>query len=253
MSICRTDAASSPELWLRLDGGPHGFLSIAAHAHADALSVEARYGGIDILADPGTYCYHGEPEWRKYFQSTIAHNTLEIDGQWQSVRGGPFLWLRHALGRETEVTDDGVTARWTAEHDGYSRLRLPAVHRRSVRMNRDARSIEITDTLSGGDHDVRLAFHLGPAVEAELSDRVVYLRWTAEPAPGAAVLTLPAELSWTLHRGETNPILGWYSEGLGRRVPAATLVGTGRCRRDVPLITALEFLGGPSPEGSPAA
>ena len=49
------------EIWCRCDGGPHGYLSIAAHAHADALSVEVRYGGVDILADPGTYCYHGEP------------------------------------------------------------------------------------------------------------------------------------------------------------------------------------------------
>ena len=61
MTILRTDAADSPEIWCRCDGGPHGFLSIAAHAHADALSVEVRYGGVDILADPGTYCYHGEP------------------------------------------------------------------------------------------------------------------------------------------------------------------------------------------------
>ncbi len=72
----------------------HGFLSIAAHAHADALSVELRYGGVDIFADPGTYCYHGEPEWRSYFRSTIAHNTVEVDGQNQSADGGAFLWLQ---------------------------------------------------------------------------------------------------------------------------------------------------------------
>ena len=65
------------EIWCRCDGGPHGFLSIAAHAHADALSVEVRYAGVDILADPGTYCYHGERAWRSYFRSTIAHNTAE--------------------------------------------------------------------------------------------------------------------------------------------------------------------------------
>ena len=40
---------------------------------------------MDILADPGTYCYHGEPEWRSYFRSTIGHNTVEIGGRDQSA------------------------------------------------------------------------------------------------------------------------------------------------------------------------
>ena len=66
------------------------------------MSLEVRYGGVDVLADPGTYCYHGEPAWRSYFRSTIAHNTLELGGRNQSGEGGPFLWLRHANGREIE-------------------------------------------------------------------------------------------------------------------------------------------------------
>ena len=41
------------EIWCRCDGGPHGFLATAAHAHADALSIEVRHGGVEILADPG--------------------------------------------------------------------------------------------------------------------------------------------------------------------------------------------------------
>ncbi|MST34736.1 hypothetical protein GHK86_18660, partial [Acidimicrobiaceae bacterium USS-CC1] len=65
------------------------FLSIAAHAHADALAVEVRHGGVDVLADPGTYCYHGEPAWRAYFRSTLAHNTLELGGTDQATSGGP--------------------------------------------------------------------------------------------------------------------------------------------------------------------
>jgi hypothetical protein len=241
IALFRTYGADSPELYCRLDAGPHGFPSIAAHAHADALSVEVRYGGVDILADPGTYCYHGEPEWRKYFQSTIGHNTLEIDGQWQSVRGGPFLWLRHARGRETGVTDDGTIARWSAEHDGYARLRPPAVHSRSVRVDRVARSVEITDAIKGRDYNVRLAFHLGPEVQAELDGSVAFLRWKVESAEETARLTLPRELRWTLHRAETNPILGWYSPGLGHRVPAWTIVGTGRQASGERLRTLLMF------------
>ncbi|HXY43284.1 MAG TPA: alginate lyase family protein, partial [Acidimicrobiales bacterium] len=96
-----------PEIWCRCDGGPHGFLSIAAHAHADALSLEVRYGGVDVLADPGTYCYHGEPAWRRYFRSTLAHNTIEVAGEDQSVPGGAFLWVAAAQASGLEVGYDG--------------------------------------------------------------------------------------------------------------------------------------------------
>ena len=237
ISILRTAAADSPELWCRCDGGPHGFLSIAAHAHADALSVEVRYGGVDVLADPGTYCYHGEPAWRSYFQSTIGHNTVEVGGRWQSVRGGAFLWLRHAAGREISVASDGAVAAWTGEHDGYR----PAVHRRSVRLDRAARVVEITDEISGGAHDVRVAFHLGPAVAASLTGAVATLAWPDAATSGTAELTLPAGLEWSLHRGETEPILGWYSAGLGHRVPAVTLLGQGRSLPGGRLVTRLTF------------
>jgi hypothetical protein len=241
ITILRTDAADSPEVWCRLDGGPHGFLSIAAHAHADALAVEVRHDGVDVLADPGTYCYHGEPEWRKYFQSTIGHNTIEVDGQWQSVWGGAFLWLRHALGRELLVADDGTVASWSGEHGGYAGLRPSAVHRRSVRMDRIAQSIEITDEITGGSHEVRLAFHLGPDVQAELNGSTATLGWSAESAQRKARLILPDALRWTLHRAETDPILGWYSSGLGHRVPSWTLLGIGRCLPSSALVTHLEF------------
>ena len=166
ITLLRTERGQAPEIWCRCDGGPHGFLSIAAHAHADALSVEVRCGGVDVLADPGTYCYHGEPEWRSYFRSTIAHNTAEVGGRNQSTEGGPFLWLRHANAREIDVRDVGEVASWTAEHTGYSALDPPARHRRTVRLDRAARSIDIIDEIGGG-HDVRLAFHLGPDVHAE--------------------------------------------------------------------------------------
>ena len=241
LTILRTGADDCPELWCRVDGGPHGFGSIAAHAHADALSVEVRHGGIDILADPGTYCYHGQPHWRKYFQSTVGHNTVEVDGAWQSVRGGAFLWLRHARGRELLFADDGTVARWVGEHDGYA----PAVHRRSVCLDRSARSVEITDTVSGGTHPVRVAFHLGPSVDAELTGPAADLKWTDQtgtaPVERTARLTLPGTLRWELHRGRTSPLLGWYSAGLGELAPAGTLLGTGMTEPGQPLTTLLEF------------
>jgi Heparinase II/III-like protein/Heparinase II/III N-terminus len=239
IAILRTNAADSPEIWCRCDGGPHGFLSIAAHAHADALSVEVRYGGVDILADPGTYCYHGEPEWRSYFRSTIAHNTAEIGGRSQSVDGGAFMWLRQA--RTWEIAAPEPDLHWTAEHDGYAALTPSIRHRRSVGLDRGKRAIEITDVIIGGSQDVRLAFHLGPDVQAVLEGDGAILSWDSAATPERARLTLPRELKWSLHRGETAPILGWYSPGLGERVPAYTLLGTGHLAHGVPLITRLMF------------
>jgi hypothetical protein len=255
-TVLRTTGDREPEIWCRCDGGPHGFLSIAAHAHADALAVEVRYGGVDVLADPGTYCYHGEPAWRSYFRSTIAHNTVEVAGRSQSVEGGPFLWLRHADAREVEVMDIGDAAEWTAEHEGY---RLPgrrARHRRCVRLDRATRSIDIVDEVSGGRFDVRLAFHLGPEVMVEVDQEGAMLRWPGALVPGTARLDLPRQLRWNVYRGQVDPILGWYSPGLGRRIPAVTLVGRGRSEEGMPLTTRLEFFDvhrsgdGQSPESS---
>lgn len=241
LTLLRTASGQAPEIWCRCDGGPHGFLSIAAHAHADALSVEVRYGGVDVLADPGTYCYHGEPAWRSYFRSTRAHNTAELAGKSQSAEGGPFLWLRHATAKETGARDDGATAIWAAEHDGYRSLRPPARHRRLVRLDRAARTLEIKDEVDA-QHDIQLAFHLGPDVLAELDGAAAVLRWPNARTPGTARLQLPGRLRWSVHRGETDPILGWYSSGLGRRIPAVTLLGQGRTADGEPLVSRLQFL-----------
>ncbi|MFI2760624.1 alginate lyase family protein [Streptomyces echinatus] len=215
------------EIWCRCDGGPHGFLSIAAHAHADALSLEVRHDGVDVLADPGTYCYHGQPEWRRYFRSTLGHNTLQLDGADQSVSGGPFLWTRHAATRvlvaDTSDASDGGTARWCAEHDGYR----PSVHRRRVELTAASRELTVVDEVRGPRRAVRLAFHLGPAIAADLAGNRAVLTWTRDGEDRSAVLDLPGQLSWRAHRGESEPPLGWYSAGFGRKEPATTLVGTG--------------------------
>jgi hypothetical protein len=240
LTILRTEPADSPEIWCRCDGGPHGFLSIAAHAHADALSVEVRYGGVDILADPGTYCYHGQPEWRSYFRSTIAHNTVEIGGQSQSAESGPFMWSRHARSAEIDVPEPALN--WTAEHDGYGVLSPSASHRRSVGLDPAARELRITDVIDADGHEARMAFHFGPLVQVSLGAAVAELSWPDAAVPGAARLELPAGLEWRAYQGAADPILGWYSDGLERRTPAVTLIGSGRCRRDVPLITKLKFV-----------
>ncbi|MGH3428398.1 MAG: alginate lyase family protein, partial [Mycobacteriales bacterium] len=185
------------ELWCRCDGGPHGFLSIAAHAHADALSVEVRHDGVDLLADPGTFCYHGEPVWRSYFRSTLGHNTLELDGHDQSTMAGSFMWTRHARSRVLVArANTGGVSRWDAVHDGYCRLSHPAVHRRSVELDSGKRELRVLDeVVSRHRHSCRLTFHLGPRITADLAEDKAHLSWTHGGRERVAALELPSELS----------------------------------------------------------
>ena len=244
LTILSTAPSAPHEIWCRCDGGPHGFLAIAAHAHADALSVEVRHGGVDVLADPGTYCYHSHPEWRAYFRSTIGHNTLELSGTDQSEPGGPFIWMRHASATELHVelgSADGGGS-WSAEHDGYLRLQPPTVHRRTVRLDPGRRRLEIVDRVVSKGHFCRLAFHLGPTVHALLHDSQARLEWPTEGGSATGTLSLPGSLHWSRHRGELDPILGWYSAAFGEREPTVTLVGVGECGGAGPdLVTVLHF------------
>ncbi len=240
----RADERTENEIWCRCDHGPLGFLATAAHGHADALSVEVRVGGVDILAEPGTYCYQGSEDWRRYFRSTRGHNTLEVGGTNQSVDGGPFLWLRHATCRlvETSGLDQGDRAAWEAEHDGYSRLSPPALHRRRVELDRGARRLTITDTVdSAGEHDCMLSFHLGPTVECLLTGAQAELRWETREGDRTALLVLPDELAWRAVSGREDPPLGWYSSGFDAKSAATTLIGSGRLGRGISVRSRLTF------------
>lgn len=233
MTILRTEVTGS-ELWCRLDAGPHGYLSIAAHGHADALSVELRHDGVEVLADPGTYCYHGDDAARAYFRSTLGHNTLELGGTDQSSSGGPFLWTRHAASRLVSVVgaDDDGLAVWVGEHDGYASLRPPAHHRRTVVLDRGSGRLEVVDRVDvTAAVAARLAWHLGPDVscslEAEGGGQVARLAWTTSRGPIRATMHLPPSLRWSTHDGQVAPMLGWYSPSFGVRRPAITLLGEG--------------------------
>jgi len=241
--LLRSRPEDGPEIWCRCDAGPHGFLSIAAHAHADALSLELRHDGVEILSDPGTYCYHGDPEWRQYFRSTLAHNTLELAGVDQAQSGGPFLWTTQPRSTTTRCDVGGEPVQsWTGRHDGYRRLDPPAVHERSVTLDSQERTLTVTDTVqSTGQFTVRLSWHLGPEISVGLSGGIADLAWRTRRGVHHGRLVLPDALVWTGHRGEESPPRGWYAPGFGRRVPSMTLMGSGTVSSGGQLVTVVHL------------
>jgi uncharacterized heparinase superfamily protein len=249
VAILRDLQPGPEEIWCHVDAGPHGFLATAAHAHADALSFELRLSGQPVLVDPGTYCYHGEQVWRDYFRSTVAHNTLELNRCDQAVHAGPFLWLTSptASVHATAGLDGGDVASLHACHDGYSRTGRKVTHHRRLSLDRRARTLDVQDWIEcdlppeNGSLPARLAFALHPDIASELTGCTAQLTWKGGPAGRSATLTLPSGLCWTAHRGETNPILGWYSPGFGRKQPATLLLGSGRLSPGSILCTRVAF------------
>jgi hypothetical protein len=111
---------------------------------------------------------------------------------------------------------------------------------RRVRLDRERRELRIEDDVfAPTTHPCRVAFHLGPRVTAVLDGHSALLSW----GDHTALLELPPDLTWTAHRGEEKPPLGWYSAEFGHREPATTLVGSGRAggSRSGAFVTTLRF------------
>lgn len=117
------------ETVMTLDHGELGFSSLAAHGHADALSITLTVNGEEFIIDPGTYIYHIEREWRDYFRKTINHNTITVDGREQSEIKGAFLWGRRANSKLIYSNLNDEVDSVECEHDGYK----PVTHKRQIK------------------------------------------------------------------------------------------------------------------------
>src|SRR5262249_21366163 len=156
-------------LRLTMDVGPLGYLSTAAHGHADALAVTLSADGHELIIDPGTASYYGKPAWRGVHRGTRAHPPVCVDGVDQSVIGGPFYWRRHACATVHAVDlDRGIV---DAEHDGYCRFDHPVVHRRWLIAPPGHATVAVVDMVDGQSlHDVAVSWPLHPELDVRVAD-----------------------------------------------------------------------------------
>ena len=145
------------ERHLVFDCGP---LGDGGHGHYDALSVTIAAGGRSLLVDPGRYSYsEAGDNWRRWFRSTAAHNTVCVDGLDQT----PYERSKPRGG----VARAAFLGRWRAPGLDVLRgeVRSPcyeAVHRRRVIFVAGEYWI-IEDELHGErPHRFDLRFHLAP-------------------------------------------------------------------------------------------
>lgn len=210
----------SQETYLHVDAAPLGYLSIAAHGHADALSFFLDIDGLSYIADVGTYTYHSEPEWRAYFKGTLAHNTIRVDEQDQASNAGPCLWVDHYQPELALATENEEKAVVKGSHNGYSQLGV--THTRTYEFDKKTGAIAITDKIeSDGQHVYEIPFHLHPEIQVEQGqDRAFIL---SHPLGRNVHLILDEYLEPRLIKGAEEPILGWYSPSFLQKEPTTTI------------------------------
>ncbi len=205
------------------DCGPLGMKPMAGHGHADALSFTLRAFGRDVLVDPGTYDYFSYPEWRKYFRSTRAHNTIVIDGLNQSEMLGSFLWGKQAEAECLNWQPTGTGGKVVGRHDGYMHLADPVSHKRMIDL--DGRDVVIRDDIfAKRKHKVEVFFHLAEHCQVKPVDRNRYL---VDTGSGTVTIDLDPILEVEVLKGSEDPICGWVSRGYHHKQASTTLIG--RC------------------------
>lgn len=232
----RGACASGSAVRLLIDAAPLGYLSLAAHGHADALSIQLAIAGLPFLIDPGTYAYHTDPQWRAYFRGTAAHNTLQIGDLDQAVSGGNFLWVEHMRGRCEGMRERADGWWFQGSHDGWLRLPEPLRHRRQVWLARHANQIRIIDTLlpanrpnsiitrwrtrSPGVMPLYRHWHFAAGCQVSIA-----ADGTTVAEQQGVTLRLSAAEPVTLHHyhGSEQPPRGWVSPRFDQRQSASTV------------------------------
>ncbi len=193
-----------------IDAGPFGPFR-SGHSHADTLSLVARKGESDLLIDPGTFTYVGDPHWRQVFRGTAAHNTIRIAGLDQGDPAGPFAWNNPPRVALTQWESNSA-----ADYLGAECRYRGCVHRRRVLFLKPD-LLFILDEVSGGAAEQ--FWH--PGAPAEMVNPGCFRIGDA----GTLLLddSGPAELTYG---GE----FGWRSRVFGVKEPAPVIVKRGNRR-----------------------
>jgi hypothetical protein len=206
---------------LHFDAAPLGYLSIAGHGHADALSFILHVDGKPVIVDSGTYTYHTHQEWRKYFVGTLAHNTICVDHENQAKFAGPTLWLNHykpkILCYESDDKHDFVIA----EHNGYKSKGI--THKRSILFDKGKNTFEIADDIGFSNeksHFFQIPLHFHPDISPVLSENNIRIVMDKRIID----ITLERQVQYVLLRGIVSPILGWYSEHFGEKTECSCVL-----------------------------
>lgn len=134
----------------------------STHSHNDSAHVEVSLKGEDILVDSGRFIYRSSiwRDWRDYFTSALAHNTLYVDNHEMGavpnvtrVRGVRALCHQFGKVGEMKIID--------LSHNGYAFMNDPVFHQRKALLFPSS-AVVVLDYVTGlgqENHDFRLMYN----------------------------------------------------------------------------------------------
>jgi hypothetical protein len=186
----------------------------------DMLHLDVWINGENILADPGTYRYNGDPVSLAHFVRTGAHNTVMIDGQEQMLHRRQFKMSYWTPARTLRFEDRPHYAWFSGEHLGYVRT-TGCTHRRCILLLKPDCWM-IVDTLRGqGRHTARL--HWLADADATPGEDGLNLRGTRATTLLSIFDLNGRPLPAAAERGSLSPMRGWVSRRYAERIPASSI------------------------------
>ena len=211
------------ETFIYFNAAPLGFLSIAAHGHADALSFSMKVDGFPIFIDSGTYTYHSEFDFRQYFMGALSHNTIKVDKKEPANICGPTMWRNHYQSTVISTKTSDQLDQIIASHNGYKSLGLTL--QRELTFDKASETVTIVDDIQveeANQYLYEIPFHLHPNVAVtDIGDNSYLLK-----VPGArdTIIKLDQQLESNLVTGQLDPILGWYSPSFQKKEPCTVII-----------------------------
>ena len=195
-----------------------GLENMFGHGHADALAIMFWWDDVPVLIDLGSGQYNGDQHIRNYFRSTIAHNTVEIDGRNQAQILGPFMW-RESYDTNLEYASKSPHFSIKARHNGYVET-CSTWHAREIHW-RESTQLEIIDAFQGpGGLPLRGALHFADCKAVQHSENTIF----ADFGKFVFSVMLPSKFSLKVYHGSQSPFMGWRSTIYGAWQPIYSIV-----------------------------
>ncbi|MGP5192816.1 heparinase II/III domain-containing protein [Psychrobacter celer] len=209
-----------------------------AHKHCDDLSFILQEKGINLLIDSGKYGYQ-QDKYRKYFLSTRAHNTIEVDGK-STSRNSKNSYGSAILGQPVYI--DGfwlIKAKVNHEVNQY-------IHERLIvyKPGKDLYVLDkLTNTSQVMSREICQWWHFDTNTDLTISDDKVVAQLPKNAKIEITSSSSNYDVHYTKYKGyeSDDKLIGWVSKKYLEYEPTPTLSISSTLNKTMVILTRFKL------------